>query len=67
MEIGETYVVPPGMKSAAWDPKYPQGEHPSFTKHQEQRAASGLDIDYPTVSSNLEGVTYTSYTAWHVG
>jgi lambda family phage portal protein len=57
---GETYIVPQGYKHVDYDPAYPQGEHKAFTENMLYGISSGLDIDYPTISSNLSGVNYTS-------
>ncbi len=57
---GETYVVPSGYKFVDYDPSYPQGEHGPFTQTILQGASSGMDFDYPSLSSNLSGVNYTS-------
>lgn len=57
---GQVYVVPKGMENVDYNPSYPQGEHKSFTENMMYSIASGFDIDYPTLSSNLSGVNYTS-------
>lgn len=57
---GETYIVPTGFKHVNHDPAYPQGEHKPFTENMLYGISSGLDVDYPTISSNLSGVNYTS-------
>lgn len=57
---GETFIVPRGYKSAAFDPNYPQGEHGSFTQTILQGVSSGWDVDFPSLSSNLSNVNYTS-------
>ncbi|MFA7360779.1 MAG: phage portal protein [Candidatus Kapaibacterium sp.] len=57
---GETYVVPQGYKQGMHDPTYPQGEYGAYTASVIMEIASGLDVDYPTLSSNLSNVNYTS-------
>lgn len=60
IQPGKTFIVPYGYKHVAYDPTYPQGEHGPFTQTILQGVSSGWDIDYPTLSSNLSGVNYTS-------
>lgn len=57
---GETYVVPDGYKYVLHDPAFPQGEHAPFTQNMLYGVSSGFDVDYPTLSSNLSNVNYTS-------
>lgn len=57
---GETYVVPQGYKRGMHDPTYPQGEYGNYTASVIMEIASAWNVDYPTLSSNLSNVNYTS-------
>jgi lambda family phage portal protein len=58
---GETYIVPEGYEAVPYDPAYPQNEYEQYTARVTKEIASGMgDIDYPTLSSDLSDVNYTS-------
>lgn len=60
MEAGQVYVVPRGMEPYDYNPAFPQAEHSAFTENMMFSVASGMDRDYPTISSNLKSTNYTS-------
>lgn len=60
---GTFHQLPAGMDLRQYDPKYPHDQYPHFTKKNIQGMASGMDISYPTLSSDLEGVNYSSIRA----
>jgi lambda family phage portal protein len=45
---------------AAFNPDYPAGEFGPFVKQMLRAVASGLEVSYPTLANDLEGVNYTS-------
>lgn len=42
------------------NPAYPQGEFKDFVRQALRGVASGLEVSYPTLANDLEGVNYTS-------
>lgn len=60
VQPGETYVVPDGYTYAQHDPTYPQSEYGSFLENNLYGVASGFDVDYATLSSNLSKSNYVS-------
>jgi lambda family phage portal protein len=52
--------LPPGMDVTSVDWQYPHAEHGNFVKSILKGAASGSGVSYPSLSSDLEGVNYTS-------
>ena len=60
LEYGEWLQVPHGTELKAWDPKYPDGQLPDFRKAMIQAMAAGLTTAYPTLSADLEGVSFSS-------
>jgi lambda family phage portal protein len=53
----------PGVDLKTWDPDYPHENFDSFVKTCLRGMASGLDVDYSTLSNDLEGVNYSSIRA----
>jgi lambda family phage portal protein len=53
----------PGVDLKTWDPDYPHENFDSFVKTCLRGMASGLDVDYATLSNDLEGVNYSSIRA----
>jgi lambda family phage portal protein len=43
-----------------FDPSYPAGEFKDFVRQQLRGVASGLNMSYPTLANDLEGVNYNS-------
>lgn len=43
-----------------YDPTYPTGEFSDFVRQTLRGVASGLEVSYPTLANDLEGVNYTS-------
>jgi len=60
---GTFHELPPGMGLQQYDPKYPHDQYPHFTKKNIQGMSAGLDVSYPTLSNDLEGVNYSSIRA----
>ncbi|MCR4330069.1 MAG: phage portal protein [Candidatus Roizmanbacteria bacterium] len=60
VQPGETFVVPQGYDYEKFDPAFPSGSEGPFTQGILQGVSSGLNVDYPTLSSNLSNVNYTS-------
>lgn len=53
-------VLDPGMGFEAFDPEYPHALYGSFTKTAKRDIASGLDVSYHSLASDLEGVNFSS-------
>lgn len=62
-EAGSFTELPPGVQLNSWDPTYPSGEFGPFTKAVLRGIASGLGVPYTSLSSDLEGVNYSSIRA----
>lgn len=62
-EPGTFHELPPGVDLRQYDPKYPHDQYPHFTKKNIQGMSAGMDISYPTLSNDLEGVNYSSIRA----
>ena len=60
---GTFHQLPAGMDLRQYDPKYPHDQYPHFTKVNIQGMSAGMDISYPTLSNDLEGVNYSSIRA----
>lgn len=60
---GTIGILPPGVGFEGWDPRYPHSEHGNFTKSVLRGIAAGLGVNYNTLSSDYEGVNYTSLRA----
>jgi lambda family phage portal protein len=60
IQPGETFVVPQGYDFDQYNPVWPTGSEGPFTDAILMGVSSGWDIDFPTLSSNLTGVNYTS-------
>ena len=57
---GDVMTIPYGWQLSSWDPVYPAGEYPGFIKSVKQDMAVGYQVNYPTLSGDLEGVNYSS-------
>jgi lambda family phage portal protein len=62
-EPGAIEELPYGMRFAPWDPAYPSEAYAPFVKACLRRIASGLGMSYNLLSSDLEGVNYSSIRA----
>jgi len=49
-----------GQQIHTWDPAYPNGEFGDFSESILQSIASGFNVDYPSLSSNQKGTSYSS-------
>lgn len=52
--------LPPGMKFNSWNPDYPSQQYEMFTKSIQRSVASGLDVSYMSLTSDLNDTTYGS-------
>jgi lambda family phage portal protein len=59
-EPGKFDVLPEGYSFTAFNPDYPHGNYEPFVKAALRRIASGLGVAYNTMSSDLEGVNFSS-------
>lgn len=59
-EPGTFEQLPPGLDFKSWDPSHPAGNFPFFLKAMLRGAASGLNVSYNSLASDLEGVNYSS-------
>lgn len=59
-EPGKFDVLPEGYDFKSFDPDYPHGNYEPFVKAALRRIASGLGVAYNTMSSDLEGVNFSS-------
>jgi lambda family phage portal protein len=59
-EPGLMSQMPPGLEFQAWDPQHPNQAYRDFVKGVLHGAASGLDVCYHNLTSDLEGVNYSS-------
>ena len=62
-EPGLVEELDPGSKFNAWDPTHPSTAFPDFVKAVLRMQASGLNVSYTSLSSDLEGVNYSSIRA----
>ena len=62
-EPGTFNVMPPGYELQMFDPKHPNTSFDEFRKGMLKGAASGLNVSYPSLASDLEGVNYSSIRA----
>jgi len=56
-------VLPEGYDFKSFDPDYPAGEYAVFIKSVLRSVASGLNVSYNSLASDLEGVNYSSIRA----
>jgi lambda family phage portal protein len=62
-ESGTITELPAGMKFSSWDPNHPTQAFGDFVKAVTRGVASGLGVSYNSLSSDLEGVNYSSIRA----
>ena len=60
VEPGAMWEAPPGADFKTYDPAYPAANHAEFMKAVLRGAASGMGISYNSLSSDLEGVNFSS-------
>lgn len=63
VEPGEMWELPAGYDFEAFNPDYPHANFDAFMKTCLRGIAAGLDVDYPTLANDLEGVNYSSMRA----
>ena len=63
VEPGKMEQLPPGIKFDSWTPEYPTAQHSEFIKKTLMGISSGLGVSYSSLSSDLEGVNYSSIRA----
>lgn len=56
-------IAPKGYKLDMFDPGYPNTDHGEFVKAMLKGISSGLNVCYPSLASDLEGVNYSSIRA----
>ena len=59
-EPGTFEVLPTGREFVSFDPKYPEANFEPFVKACVRGVASGVNVSYNSLSSDLEGVSYSS-------
>ena len=59
-EPGSITSLPPGVDLAPWNPDHPTTAYSDYHKSVLRGIAAGLGLDYVSLSSNLEGVSYSS-------
>lgn len=59
-EPGTFAQLPPGVNFQPWDPQHPTTAFKDFEKAILRGIASGLNVSYNSLSSDLEGVNYSS-------
>jgi len=57
---GTMELLPPGMDFESFDPTHPSGNYGSFVKSTLRGIASGLNVSYNSLASDLEGVNFSS-------
>lgn len=57
---GTMELLPPGMEFSAFDPTHPSGNFAPFIKSTLRGIASGLNVSYNSLASDLEGVNFSS-------
>ena len=57
---GTMELLPPGMDFESFDPTHPSGNYASFVKSTLRGIASGLNVSYNSLASDLEGVNFSS-------
>jgi len=60
VEPGVFEVLPQGYDFKAFDPDYPAAEFDPFMKRSIKGIASGLNVPYVSLASDMEGVSYSS-------
>jgi len=63
LETAVQQILPPGWDVKPNDPNLPSGNFDPFVKGAERYVASGLNVPYFRLASDLEGVNYTSSRA----
>lgn len=62
-EPGIIEQLPSGMEFQSFNPDYPSGNYAPFKKALIQKVASGLNVAYSSLASDLEKVNYSSIRA----
>jgi len=57
---GTMELLPPGMDFQSFDPNHPSGNFSPFVKSTLRGIASGLNVSYNSLASDLEGVNFSS-------
>lgn len=63
VEPGIFEKLPPGYDFKSFDPQHPTGSFPVFVKQMLRGIASGLNVAYNSLASDLESVNYSSIRA----
>lgn len=59
-EAGAFEQLPKGMDFKPFDPQHPSGNYSAFIKNVLRSIASGVNVSYNSLASDLEGVNYSS-------
>lgn len=59
-EPGSARTLPSGYKPHFWNPSWPTGDLEPFTRKSLQAVASGLDVAYHSLASDLSAVNFSS-------
>lgn len=62
-EPGSWFNLQAGQKIDSWNPEYPHQQFPDFVKTAVMDLSVGYNVDYPSLSGNLEGVNFSSIRA----
>lgn len=62
-EPGHFDYAPDGYKLEAWDPTYPHDQFDSFCKEAIRGIASGVNVSYHSLGSDLSSINFTSIRA----
>lgn len=60
VEPGTFHQLPDGTTFTPFDPQHPTAAFADFAKAVLRGASSGLNVSYPTLGNNLEGVNFSS-------
>lgn len=60
---GGIEVLPEGVDFQSFNPDYPHAQFGDFSKHMLQSISAGLNVSYPSLSNDLEGVNFSSIRA----
>lgn len=62
-EPGSWFNLEPGQEIQSWDPTYPHEQFGDFVKAQLRGGSAAYNVDYPSLSGDLEGVNFSSIRA----
>jgi lambda family phage portal protein len=59
-EPGTFWDLPPNTKFTAFDPQFPNQAHEPFARYELRRAATGFDVNYHSLTGDLENVNLST-------